>query len=61
MSGRPLAQALPGRLGVEIRATIYGGARILDKIEASGGDVFRHRPVLRKGDWAGILAKAMVA
>ena len=61
MSGRPLAQALPGRLGLEIRATIHGGARILDKIEAAGGDVFRQRPVLKTGDWAGILAKAVVA
>ena len=61
MSGRPLARALPGRLGLEIRATLHGGARILDKIEAAAGDVFRHRPVLRTGDWAGILAKAVVA
>ena len=60
-SGRPLAQALPGRLGLEIRATIHGGARILDKIEAAGGDVFRQRPVLKTGDWAGILARAVVA
>jgi squalene synthase HpnC len=61
MSGQPLAKALPGRLGLEIRATIHGGARILDKIEAAAGDVFRHRPVLRTGDWAGILARALVA
>jgi phytoene synthase len=61
LSGLPLARALPGRLGLEIRATIHGGARILDKIEAAAGDVFRHRPVLRTADWAGILAKAVVA
>jgi squalene synthase HpnC len=61
LSGSPLAKALPGRLGFEIRATIHGGARILDKIEATGGDVFRQRPVLRRGDWAGILARAVVA
>ena len=57
-SGRPLARALPGRLGLEIRATVHGGARILEKIEAVGGDVFRHRPVLGKLDWAGVLARA---
>jgi squalene synthase HpnC len=61
LSGEPLARALPGRLGLEIRATILGGAAILDKIEAAGGDVFRHRPVLGKWDWAGILARAVVA
>jgi phytoene synthase len=61
VSGRPLARALPGRLGLEIRATIHGGARILDKIEAADGDVFRRRPVLKTSDWAGILAKAVVA
>lgn len=61
LSGIPLAKSLPGRLGLEIRATIHGGARILDKIEAAAGDVFRSRPVLRTGDWAGILAKALVA
>ena len=61
MAGRPLGRALPGRLGLEIRATVHGGARILDKIESVAGDVFRHRPVLGKGDWAGILARAVVA
>jgi squalene synthase HpnC len=61
MSGRPLGQALPGRLGIEIRATLHGGARILDKIEAAGGDVFRQRPMLSKGDWMGILARAAIA
>lgn len=58
-SGWPLALALPGRLGLEIRATIHGGATILDKIEAARGDVFRHRPTLEKRDWARIVAKAL--
>ena len=57
--GRPLARSLPGRFGLEIRATIAGGARILDKIDASGGDVFRHRPKLTKLDWARMLAQAV--
>jgi squalene synthase HpnC len=60
MSGWPLAAALPGRLGLEIRATIHGGAAILAKIEAAGGDVFRHRPRLGKGDWTRIIAKAVL-
>jgi len=56
--GAPLGNALPGRLGLEIRATIAGGATILDRIDAVQGDVFRHRPRLGKRDWVRILAKA---
>jgi hypothetical protein len=44
---------------VEIRATVQGGLRILEKIERAGCDVFRHRPVLRALDWPGILARAL--
>ena len=57
--GMPLAKALPGRLGIEIRATIAGGARILDKIDAVHGDVFRHRPKLTRLDWVRILGAAL--
>ena len=38
---------LPWRLGLELSAVIAGGTRILDRIDAVGGDVFRRRPVLR--------------
>jgi phytoene/squalene synthetase len=58
-SGAPLASRLPGRLGMEIRATIHGGATILDKIQAASGDVFRKRPVLGPLDWLAILAKTV--
>jgi phytoene synthase len=57
--GKPLARSLPGRFGLEIRATIAGGRRILDKIGAAHGDVFRHRPVLNKLDWLRILGQAV--
>jgi len=57
--GVPLARSLPGRCGLEIRATIAGGRRILDKIGAARGDVFRHRPVLGKIDWLRILGQAI--
>jgi phytoene synthase len=57
--GKPLARSLRGRLGLEIRATIAGGARILDKIDAAGGDVFRARPVLTRLDWLRIAAGAL--
>lgn len=57
-SGSPLGTRLPGRTGLEIRAICAGGLRILDRIEAVDGDVFRHRPVLGAGDWARVLWKA---
>jgi squalene synthase HpnC len=59
-AGAPLGRTLPGRLGLEIRATVEGGAAILDKIDAVEGDVFRHRPVLTKFDWIKIIAKAVM-
>ena len=59
LEGKPLAQSLRGRFGIEIRATIAGGARILDKIDAAGGDVFRARPVLTPLDWLRIAAGAL--
>jgi squalene synthase HpnC len=59
MSGKPLGRRLPGRMGLEIRATIAGGARILDRIDAARGDVFRHRPILGTADWIRILARAL--
>jgi squalene synthase HpnC len=59
LAGAPLAARLPGRIGLEIRAVVQGGLRILDKIEGVRGDVFRHRPVLRAWDWPLLLARAM--
>jgi phytoene synthase len=59
LAGAPLGRALPGRLGLEIRATIQGGLRILDKIEAAGYDVFRRRPVLKAFDWPVLLLRAL--
>ena len=57
-AGAPLGRSLPGRLGLEIRATVQGGLAILDKIDAVSGDVFRNRPVLKAFDWVKILARA---
>jgi squalene synthase HpnC len=44
--GKPIANAVRGRLRWELRATWLGGTRILDRLEASGFDVFRARPTL---------------
>ena len=58
LSGASLGHDLPGRIGLEIRAIVAGGLRILDKIKAVDYDVFNHRPVLGAFDWPRILFKA---
>jgi phytoene synthase len=45
-AGRPLARAVGGWLGWELRATWSGGMRILERLEARGFDVFTCRPTL---------------
>ena len=60
LKGSPLVGRLPGRVGLEIRAVVQGGLRILEKIESARGDVFRQRPVLRVWDWPLMLARALV-
>jgi squalene synthase HpnC len=50
--GRSLPRRLPFRAGLELRAVIAGGTRILERIERTGGDVFSQRPLLTKRDWA---------
>lgn len=59
LAGAPLVHALPGRMGWEIRLTVQGGLRILERIEAVRGDVFRHRPQLGRGDWPLLVARAL--
>ncbi|MDZ7652219.1 MAG: squalene synthase HpnC [Burkholderiaceae bacterium] len=59
LSGAPLARALGGRIGWELRLVVQGGLRIAEKIDAVGGDVFRRRPVLGKADWAVVTARAI--
>ena len=59
VSGQGLGKSLPGRVGLEIRATVQGGLRILEKIERAGYDVFRRRPKLRAYDWPMLLLKAV--
>ena len=51
LRGAPLARALPGRIGWELRLIVAGGLRILERIEAVEYDVFRRRPMLGKLDW----------
>jgi len=58
-SGAPLAIALPGRIGLELRMIVQGGLRILEKLDAARGDMFRHRPVLRPVDWPLVFWRAL--
>jgi hypothetical protein len=58
-AGAPLGQVLPGRIGLEIRATVQGGLRILEKLERARCDMFRDRPRLAWFDWPLILARAL--
>ena len=60
LSGAPLGWDLPGRIGLEIRAIVAGGLRILDKIEAVDYDVFTRRPTLQAPDWPLILWNSLV-
>jgi len=59
LQGAPLGRDLPGRIGLEIRAIVAGGLRILDKIEAVAYDVFCRRPMLTALDWPRVLWHAL--
>lgn len=49
--GAPLTRSLPGRIGLELRLVVHGGLRILERIDACAGDVYRRRPLLGARDW----------
>jgi len=51
LSGSPLATRLPGRVGLELRAVVQGGLRILEKIELKQENIFTGRPTLNAWDW----------
>jgi squalene synthase HpnC len=57
--GSGLALRMPGRFGWELRLVVQGGLRILERIELSGYDVFRHRPTLSKVDWLVVAWRAL--
>jgi phytoene synthase len=57
-SGAPLARAVAGRSGFELRLVVQGGLRILERIDRVRGDVFRRRPVLGASDWLLMLWRA---
>jgi squalene synthase HpnC len=59
-SGRPLVRALRWRAGLELAGVLAGGHRVLDRIDAVEGDVFRRRPRLSRTDWALVACHAIV-
>jgi squalene synthase HpnC len=59
LTGRPLARVLPLRLKLELKLVVAGGLRILERIDAVRGDVFRHRPTLTSRDWSAMSLSAL--
>lgn len=57
-AGRPLVDAMPGRLQVDIDLFIRGGLRILKEIERINYRVWERRPVVSKGQFACLLLAA---
>ena len=57
--GREVCDAVPGRLGYELRATWLGGTRILDKLESARFDPYVRRPKLTWTDAPGILWRSI--
>ncbi|HLG14602.1 MAG TPA: squalene synthase HpnC [Blastocatellia bacterium] len=57
--GKPLCNAVRGRLAFELRAVWLGGTRILKRLDAASYDVFSARPQLSSFDKAGILLSAI--
>lgn len=59
-AGAPLGKVLKGRMGLELRMTIMGGSRILQKLNEQHDDVFS-RPRLDKWDLVWVIWKAIRA
>jgi squalene synthase HpnC len=57
-TARPLPRRAGGRLGWQLRLTWLGGMRILEKIDAAGGDVLGRPPRLGYGDTAVLAGRA---
>jgi squalene synthase HpnC len=59
-TGRPVADAVRGRLRWELRATWLGGVRVLDRLERAQFDVFNARPSLGWRDAPTIAWRALI-
>lgn len=59
--GAPLGKVLKGRIGLELRMIIMGGATILEKLHKTRGDIYTQRPRLNAADWLNMLYRAVRA
>jgi squalene synthase HpnC len=59
LEGWPLARTLDRRLAVDVELFSRGGIRVLDKIGKQEYDVFSRRPVVSRGERAGLLLRAL--
>ena len=59
LEGAPIALAVPGRVGWELRFVVQGGLRILEKIAAMNFTSFARRPRLRAADHLLVAARAL--
>jgi squalene synthase HpnC len=59
LEGAPIALAVPGRVGWELRFVVQGGLRILEKIAAMNFASFARRPRLRAADHVLVAARAL--
>ena len=59
-TGRPVADAVRGRLRLELRATWSGGMRILDKVERLDYDTLQTRPTIGKRDLPALVAGTLL-
>lgn len=59
LAGKPLGNALKGRIGLELRMMIAGGERILTKLKRCQGDVYHRRPKLNALDWSIMASQAL--
>jgi squalene synthase HpnC len=57
--GRPVCDAVRGRLRWELRLTWLGASRILDKLDAAAFDVFHQRPRLTAFDAPALMWRAI--
>jgi phytoene synthase len=55
--GEGLCSRLKGRLGLELRLTLLGGRRVLEKIRAQGYDTLSARPKLKLPDFGLLLGR----
>jgi squalene synthase HpnC len=58
-AGRPVCDAVRGRLRYELRATWLGGVHVLDALERVRFDVVHHRPAIGVGDGLRIAANTV--